>query len=246
MSTFAVIGMCAAPPAMAEATLQSVKKEISKKLRKIRTLQFSHKSERKGITELGGNTWDTLKSEKGVIRLERRDKLFVAREETTFTDKEVQRDGDHRYEGITENILVTDEKFTWESSRTRKNEYGFGAWFNVKIRRKIDHNLLDPKVRYPRDDYDQKLLREEDLDGRKTWVMEFTPKGDKFVTFASKIVVWYDQATGLEVRNVDYDENDKPTETRVYSDFKVDEKIDPKQFEFVKLGDDPVVDHSGD
>ncbi len=69
------------------------------------------------------------------------------------------------------------------------------------------------------DDYEHRLLREEEYDGRDTWVIEMIPNPEAAVVWG-KVLVWVDQQEYLQLRVENYDQNDELANTLTFSDIR--------------------------
>lgn len=231
----------ARPASAAEPTLKDVKKQISAKLKKIKTLQLSIQIEENRKYEMYDHQYRREKTATGTLMLERRDKTFVCRYQWKSRTKDYEDNDPDPYDNSFEAIRITDESHSYESSR----EHHLDPWRYVKGKRSLRLNLLDPKNRYPKDQFEQKLLPDEDVDGAKAWVIEMIPKQKRFDRDPAKTRVWFDQKTGVEIKNVDYNDAGKVQETRTFKDVKINEKIDPAQFKFDLPPGENLVDLSG-
>lgn len=69
------------------------------------------------------------------------------------------------------------------------------------------------------DDYTHRLLREESLDGKKTWVIELIPKPEAPVVYG-KLVLWLREGDAIPVRQEFFDEGGELLKTLHYSEVR--------------------------
>jgi outer membrane lipoprotein-sorting protein len=77
--------------------------------------------------------------------------------------------------------------------------------------------------------YDLKLLPDEKVDGKNTWVIEAKPKQDQMGGI-DRVVMYYDQANGVAVKTVTYDKAGKALSTIEMTKVEVDVKIPDERF----------------
>ncbi|MEW6253055.1 MAG: hypothetical protein AB1716_20645, partial [Planctomycetota bacterium] len=89
------------------------------------------------------------------------------------------------------------------------------------------HMVGEPRAFFEqlREERDLKLVGEEALDGRKTWVFEILPKGEEEAG-EGKARIYFDQATGFLIKQVTFGPEDKPMQSMVYRDIKTDVTLD--------------------
>lgn len=69
------------------------------------------------------------------------------------------------------------------------------------------------------DDYEHRILREETLDGRESWVLELIPKPDTPVVWG-KVLVWIDKQEYLQLRMENYDQSGELANTMEFLDIQ--------------------------
>ncbi len=83
------------------------------------------------------------------------------------------------------------------------------------------------------EDYNHKILREENKDGYECWVLELVPKEDAIVVWG-KIVSWITKEGFMTLRNEYYDEDDFLINTETLSKIKnVGDRLMPTYFEII-------------
>ncbi|MCB9857470.1 MAG: hypothetical protein H6818_17450 [Phycisphaerales bacterium] len=234
--------------AAAEPTLIDVKKQISRKLGNIQTLQFKVKIVKGREFEVVGHQYTGRYETNGVVKLERRKKGMVSRYEQKTRMEDLEKGTPIPLENEFETVTITDEELTYHARRDKvifeEGEF-WGDWQHLKRERAVDVNLLDPKSRYPKEMYEAELRPDEVVDGKKVWVIEFKPKASPSDDDPVQIRVWFDQETGLELKNLETYKNEKTKETRTFSEFVINAKIDPKEFKFELPEGGNLVDLTG-
>ncbi len=83
------------------------------------------------------------------------------------------------------------------------------------------------------DDYEQKIIGSDTIDGRECWKIELTPKPDAAVIWG-KIIVWISKKDDLELRAEFYDEDGELVNIMTASDIKnMNGRIIPTRLEMV-------------
>ena len=67
------------------------------------------------------------------------------------------------------------------------------------------------------DDYEHRLLRTEELDGRDAWVLELIPRPGTPIVWG-KVLVWVDREHHIQLRVEHYDQRDRLASTLVFSE----------------------------
>ena len=80
--------------------------------------------------------------------------------------------------------------------------------------------------------YNLKLLPDETVDGKSTFVLEMTLKDKQAGIPIGKSKLYYDKATGIAIKSISYDDKDKPSGTMTTSDIKIDANIPADHFVF--------------
>lgn len=239
---FLVISPFAVDSAEGEQSLTSVKSQIDLKVKKIQTVQFKVKHVSLCVLEFDDNAMAAgeIKFERvkksselsGSMKIERRGDSYLFRLETTWKSGDMP---DSEFKSLG----VSDGKVAWKVEKlpNRPPIYFKNASHGT-------HNILDLKGRRSRKRFEQELLADEEIDGKKAWRIGFRPIDPQERKMMPRFVVWFDQSTGLEIKKTEYDEEGEVTDTTTYSDFKLNEKIDPKEFEFTPPPDADVNDFS--
>ena len=82
-------------------------------------------------------------------------------------------------------------------------------------------------------DYTHKILREEEVEGYKCWVIELIPKEDAPVVWG-KIITWVSQKGYMTLRNEYYDEDQYIVNRESLSEIKdVGDRIMPTRYEII-------------
>lgn len=69
------------------------------------------------------------------------------------------------------------------------------------------------------EDYEHSILREEEYEGRQTWVLELIPKPETPVVYG-KVLIWVDQEEYLQLRVENYDQNDNLANTIEFDEIR--------------------------
>jgi outer membrane lipoprotein-sorting protein len=69
------------------------------------------------------------------------------------------------------------------------------------------------------DDYEHRILREEEYNGRDAWVLELIPKPETPVAWG-KVLIWVDQEEYLQLRVENYDQRDRLANTMEFEEIR--------------------------
>jgi outer membrane lipoprotein-sorting protein len=96
------------------------------------------------------------------------------------------------------------------------------------------------------EDYEVKLMPEEQIDGAAVYVFSCTPKeaNENSPVPVKEEVRYFDQKSGMLVKTVANTEEGKPFMTMTITDLKLNEELDPKQFVFEAPEGVTVTDHT--
>jgi outer membrane lipoprotein-sorting protein len=131
-------------------------------------------------------------------------------------------------------LSIMDGEYNWTLSETMGQK--------MAMKTKPDPRATgDPKALFEelRKDNELKLLPEETVDGKKTFVIEATPK-DKAA--GTKSLLYFDKERGAMLKMVTLSADGKPMWTMTYSDVKYDADISPDRFVFKAPPDVEVQD----
>jgi outer membrane lipoprotein-sorting protein len=67
------------------------------------------------------------------------------------------------------------------------------------------------------EDYEHRILREEEYNGRATWVLELIPKPDTPIVYG-KVLIWVDKEHYIQLKVENYDQRDELANTIEFSD----------------------------
>lgn len=122
-------------------------------------------------------------------------------------------------------LMIMDGEFMWSLADM------MGQKMATKM--KIPENGQDPfKPDEGWEKFDIKALDDAKVGDMDCWVLEMTPKDPASKAKMSKSVNYYDQKTGLLVKQIGYNEKGEAIRSITVSNIEVDKKIDPKVFEF--------------
>jgi outer membrane lipoprotein-sorting protein len=68
-------------------------------------------------------------------------------------------------------------------------------------------------------DYDHRILREETIDGRDSWVLELIPKPDTPIVWG-KVLIWVDQEHYILLKEENYDQRDNLANTIIFTNIR--------------------------
>ncbi|MCB9852149.1 MAG: outer membrane lipoprotein carrier protein LolA [Phycisphaerales bacterium] len=217
----AVCLLVACSVAMADNSekLKEIQKKISERAAKHHSVQYkmnmSMDMSQAGMS-IKSNTDATFKY------MKKDDKMLVRQESTSVT--EMKGNGmDQKTE--TKGTSVVDGEYSWSYSESQ-----MGKTATKQKVRKQEQEPFDPSVGW--DQFDVTPIADEKVGDKTCWVLEMTPKNPMMKAQMSKSVSYYDQATGLPVKQVAYTADGKVMSTMTVTDIKIDEKIDPKEFVF--------------
>lgn len=69
------------------------------------------------------------------------------------------------------------------------------------------------------DDYEQNILREEEYNGRETWILELIPKPETPIVWG-KVLMWIDKDEYIQLKVENYDQNDALANTIEFSEIQ--------------------------
>ncbi len=68
-------------------------------------------------------------------------------------------------------------------------------------------------------DYEHRILREETIDGRDSWVLELIPKPDTPIVWG-KVLIWVDREEFILLKEENYDQRDNLANTIIFSNIR--------------------------
>jgi outer membrane lipoprotein-sorting protein len=227
-----VFGLCTA--VFAE-DLESVEKQIAAAWAKHKSMTAKMTSE--SHFEMGDMKVES-KAEGTLETAREGDKQFLRMEmKTTMTRK--SGDQESRMEQNTS--IVADGEFAYTTTDN--------AGQTIVMKTKIDPLMTgEPKglLDQLRKEYELKLLPDDTVGGRKTWVIQATPqKEDVPPGMPSRFVLHFDQEHGVLIKHGSVTADGKPVSTTTYSDLKFDVKVDPERFKFKKPEGAQIIDRTG-
>jgi outer membrane lipoprotein-sorting protein len=198
-------------------SIDEVAKKITDMYEKVRTLQFTSKSEsdvrQEGMHSVTRSTGKTV--------LMRKDDRFLMRSEDKIeTTMEVMGS---KTTHKTDTLMIQDGQFVWSLDRVNNMATKMKAPENQP-------NIFDVKKVWA--DFNHKLLPDETVDGRPAWVIEASPKDAQMSASISKQVMWYEKKTGLMLKSISHGADGKPMHTMTLGDHKINESVDEKLFKF--------------
>ncbi|MCA9244067.1 MAG: hypothetical protein KDA32_08945 [Phycisphaerales bacterium] len=113
----------------------------------------------------------------------------------------------------------------------------------MKMKPDAANQMQDPRKMFDelRKTHKLKVEPEAEVDGEKCWVVSATPN-ESMPGQPTKQVFCFRQSDGLMAKTESFDESGKVTSTATMTKYKLNEKIDPKTFEFTPPAGVPVQD----
>ncbi len=212
----AALFFCWARMATAE-TVEEVTKKIGEMTAKHESMQYTTKTQsnikQEGMTVVSkssGKTWYMKQGDEFLMRTEDQSETVTEVMGNKMTNK-------------SDTLMVQDGQFIWTLDKTQKTA--------MKMKMPKDQKTnFDPRETWK--DFNLKLLPEQTIDGKPTWVIEAAPKDPQMKAATGKTILWYEKATGLTLKTESYDKDDKPIMTATMNDYKINEKLDPNLFKF--------------
>jgi outer membrane lipoprotein-sorting protein len=207
-------------PAVVADELEKVEKKLAEgwKKHKSMTAKFTM------VTKMEQPGFAMESTSKGTQETMRKGEQLLFHTEMTTTT--VQKVGDQESKSESKMTVVCDGTHTYTLSEMMGQKTAVKSKVNPQ-------SVGDPEATFEflRKDYTLKLLPEETVEGRKTFVIEATPKQTQPMG-PGKSVYFFLQDEGALVKMVASDQAGKPMTTMTYSDIKFDVKIDPQRFVF--------------
>lgn len=138
-------------------------------------------------------------------------------------------------------LLLTDGKYTWNQGVQK------GKRLVYKFPIDPVQSAISTREYFEvlRRDYDITVLPEQELDGKKTWVIEANRKPEGNVP-RIKTVINFRQDAPLMVRTVNFDPGGTKVQETFLHDVKVDAAIPPERFKYKPPPDYQVLDLTGE
>ena len=207
-------------------TVEDVEKKIDALFAKYKTLQFKNEFK----TDITSETYSSKSSGESLIAFKRDgDNGYMSRIESKSKSVLKMQDQPEQ-ESETELLAINDGDVMYSYSETGDTKTAM----KKKIDSKTDINPFKPTslFKQQREHFDLKLLPDEKLDGKATWVIESTPKADGNLKDAGKSRAWYEQKTGVVIKAIGYDKEGKEISSSKTSDIKIDSDIADDRFVF--------------
>lgn len=226
----AVFALVACSTLMADEKLNDVKKKIAERTAKHNSVQQNMKIT-VDMSQAGMTMKSTTTSKSKYLK---KDGKLLSRIES---DSKTAITGPMNQTTESKSLTVVDGEYMWTLSDSQGQKT-------------VMKNAIPEEMKSPFDPgnawehFDVKVVDDDTVDGMKCWVLEMTPKDPMMKMQMSKALSYFDQKTGLMVKNVGYNSEGKVFSTMTVSDIKVDEKIDPKEFKFEPPAGVPVQEGS--
>jgi len=225
--TFLVLPLLAVSAIAASSsaeTLESVQRKLQEKVAGYKTIQF--RSQMRAETSQGGvmvTSWlqqvtEFLKEgDKVLSRIESKsERVEKAGDQSAKMESSLLEisDGQHDY------ALLEAQGAIRATKRTANTTNRFTPFDPMRGFKMMEENI------------EMRLLPDETIDGQETFVIEMKPRSGSANLPAGRSLVYYDKATGINVRSITYDMRGKLTTTTVNTDIKIDAPIARDRFAF--------------
>jgi outer membrane lipoprotein-sorting protein len=212
-----VVAGCAAQIVQAES-LEDVKKKIGSQAQEHQTLR----QEMRMTMDMPGSTGKMTST--GTMEFARRGKdKWVTRSDTVM--KMPKQEGQPEL-GPMKTTAINDGQYLYNIT----DQGGQKTAMKMKADQGGQKAAADPTgFAEMEKHYDLKLLPDQKVDGKNTWVIEAKPKQDQMGGI-DRVVMYYDQASGVAVKTVTYDKAGKALSTIEITKVEVDVKIPDERF----------------
>jgi len=214
-------------------TAEDVIKKVNQLRSQHKTVQYTMNM----VVELKQAGFELKATTTSEIHYMRIDDGYLMRNETTGV-RETNREGVSD-KSQTKTTQVIDGKYYWQ--------YAEGEMTGAKRKRVVKDRIPpfgDPLSTDSYKRHDLKLLPEETIEGKEVWVLEIVPKKSGSKATGSKTKEWIDRETGLTLKAITYNALGKIQSRVMFSDHKINEKIDQSVFEFEPPADAQVTDNT--
>lgn len=199
------------------AKLKDVQKKIAERAAKHHSVQYKMNM----TTDMSQAGMSFKSNTDSTIKYVRKDDKMLSRMESTSVTEMKGSGMDQKTE--TKAMSVSDGEYSWSYNDTTKQAA------KTKVQ-KQDKDLFDPSTAW--EQFDVKAMDDEKVGDKNCWVLEMMPKNPMMKAQLDKSLTYYDQATGLMIKQVGYNPEGAVISTIIVTDIKIDEKIDPKEFVF--------------
>jgi len=172
----------------------------------------------------------------GTVEWSRSGDKFCVRQELALTM--LQKFGEQENRVETKSLTIVDGEAAYNLSEIMGQQ--------MAVKTNVDPRQTgDPKAMFAQlaKDNELKLLPDEEVNGRKTFVISATPK-EKSPGAPARQVYCFDQDCGLVIKTVAFNDKDQPMMSMTYSDIKLDVSIDPERFKFKAPAGVDVIDQT--
>lgn len=206
--------------AVAQAeTLEDVAKKIAKCNEKVETLQYDMKH----TMEMDTGQMQMKSESAGTVCTKRAGEHWLLR--TEGENKVAMNAGGDATTRQTKNTSVCDGEYYYTCAE------GDGQTMAMKMDIPAEAQMGEKMFEALRKDNNLKLLPDDSVAGRKTWVVEATPKQPQPHSPARN-VYYFDQEIGIALQVLGYDGEDKVMSRMTISNLKINPEIESSQFEF--------------
>ncbi len=215
-------------------TLEEVQKKVQSAWEKHKSLSAKMTIEQR--MEMGGGSMESKGD--GTLETQRKDGKLLARFELKSTM--TQKFGENSTSIEQRMLSISDGEFSWTLAEMMGQKQAFKS--------RVDGKMFgDPQAMFAElsKDHELRLAADQDVAGRKAYVIEAVPKDRGGNPIVGKMELCFDQDWGVMVKMVLYNPDAKPFQTVTYSDVKVDEPIAAERFVWKTPEGVEVVDQTG-
>ena len=219
--TALVILLVAGTPALAGDTLESVEKTVIERGKKITSMQYKSRS----VSNYDTAGWKYKAKTEGESWYKKQGDTTLFRMESTTQSVTVQDGKEVKSKSIS--TMVCDGKFIYTLTDTD------GQKSAMKLNMANQSWIMD-KAYFDnlRKGNTLKLLPDETVEGRSTYVIEATPKETGASSTTGVSYMYFDKKTGLVIKMVSKDTSGNIVMTSVSTDLKVNSSISDDRFVF--------------
>jgi outer membrane lipoprotein-sorting protein len=205
-------------------TLESVEKDITKKLAKHKSVWFKMKS----TTDYSAGTVKMKSTTDMTFEMINKGKSWLSRMEGA-TDSTTETEGQKPRKDKSKSLMIYDGEFQYSLSESAD----YKSATKMKPDPKMNYSPFDGAAMFKqwRAAATVKFVGEENVGGKKIYLIEMTAKGDQ-QSGSGKTVMHFDKDSGIANKTVVYDGAGKVMTTSVVSGVKLDADISADRFKF--------------
>jgi outer membrane lipoprotein-sorting protein len=204
-------------------TIESVEKKISQQVSKYKTLQV--KSRQKTDMELP--QMKMKQTSETTLEAARKGDTWASRQEIHDNTVQTSSEGAERKdEGTT--LMIFDGKVAYTLVDRADTKMATKATPDPK--QNVSPFDIAAGFEAQHQNYDSKLLADQDVDGKACYVIELTAKEPS--PMGARMVVWYQKDCGLAVKMQSFNQAGKEIMTSTVTEIRIDKDIAPERFVF--------------